>query len=680
MGNDQNQALQKGFTSSLSIESLDDVARAAKMIFQSGAFGNLNNPQEAGAKIMTGLELGLSPMTAIRNIYFFDGAVTLSGPLLASLIRQHSDYDYKILGSNSEGAKVRFYRKEIVDGEPKWVPQKPDVQFTKGMAKKAGLFEKENWQNYPEDMYVWRCIARGKRWHCPEVGMGSIYIKDEIESGTVEDVEPVEEIKRDEPEGGSPDPENVEALPESAENVEGAPDFDEKAETSETKVRPKEPEDTTPPEPKTKPLNPEEGARTGEPAGKPTSERTAPGNVPSNGESPDREKADSDDGNTPDASEDEVQRRKAILPEYIVESDSVRIDLLGESTVQEIRRIHESLSGTETGNDLLKTIQGFREHVSEEYPDEATVDRAALDLVLDEHLNRIGTGPAKVDEPEKPKDKPEESGGESGGESEIPIPELPDDHADPVADVSTPGMPWFDTVGRRFREDMEKTRSVLLDEVAKRGITPIDTRLKEFKERFEKAGPTGQMKEEFDLAIAPFETALSMRQALIKGDDPEIDVFNRAINDFLETAESLDNPKRKARAERIVFREAKRLEDRFESLTLEFHEDDEDEVEGSVNGQTGSGGGESAGDGTEEGEETGEEAKEDPIPDIPLPPGFPKLEKLHGADINRTGEVSRRIREGTLTDVNGVGPASVEKIADFLREIAEVPEDEDLGF
>lgn len=652
MGNDEPGKLQQGFTSSLSIESLDDVARAAKMVFQSGAFGNLDNPQEAGAKIMTGLELGLSPMTAIRNIYFFDGAVTLSGPLLAHLIREHPDYDYEILGANAQGAKVRFYRREIVDGEPRMVPQEPDVQFTKSMAEKAGLFGKKNWKKYPEDMYVWRCIARGKRWHCPNVGMGSLYIKDEVESGSVEDVEPIEEVKRDEDESGP------EALPENAENIEGAPDFDEKKETTETKVEPKKPEDTSPPQKKAKPLKPDAAPDPGQgdtgkdmPPQQPTEKRTAPDNVPSNGE----------DTGASGQTEDKAERRKALLPDYVVESDAVNIGLMGDRAVHKAREIHQILSKTRKGNDLLTTIQDFREDVSEDFSDKASVDRTALDMVLDEHLNRIGTGPANVEEPSE---KPEETEDEENDESGLSVPDMPDEQPEPIAEnVSVPGMPWFDTVNQQFRADMEKTRDVLLKEVAKRGITPIETRLKEFQERFENAGPTGQMEEAYNEAIAPFRTILSMRQALIDGDNPEINVFNRAINDFLETVEEFDNENRKIRAERIVFREAKRLEDRFESLTLEFIEDDEDPS------------GESAEDGAED-----EEDWDDPVPDIPLPPGFPKRDKLFNAEVERTGEVARRIRAETLDEIKGIGPSSVDKIGEFLREIADVGEDVDLGF
>lgn len=681
------QVLTTGISSSLSIDNLDDVARAAKMIYQSGAFGKLNNSQEAGAKIMAGLELGLSPMTAVRNIYFFDGSVTLSGPILAALIRQHPEYDYRILGANQQGAKVRFFRREVVDGEPKMVPQEPDVQFTRKMADKAGLLSKQNWQQFPEDMYVWRCVARGSRWHCPEVGKGTLYIPDEVKHGTVE-AQPVEEIEADEDAPDEPEVAgDAKQVPEQTTATD-TPEFTEKEETSE--VKPKEPKPTPDTEDRRKPLNPDAGSdgstkesgnqpeeppnggvekdtasgggggSKGAPA-KPTAEATAPANTPSTTE----DNGEQDSGPSGQM-EDPEERLSAMLPSYV----TVNAGAITKEAAQKAKAMQTKLRAMDPGNALLTQIKEYREEVRDGFPNHVDADRVALDEVLDHHISRIGgSEPEKPQQTENTAEQPEDIGetgaeqpqnnGEQPGASVPGTPE-PDHSADSVADdVEVPGMPWFDSIGRKFRSDMETVRDVLRGEMAKKGITPLKSRLDEIKNRFEDADKTPRHEAAFQKSIKPFETVVSMREAIIGGTgDPEIEVFNQAVQELLETTEEFSNETRKAWSERIVVREARRLEEEFEDLSLSI-EDWEAEVQA-----------------PEEGEDSGETG----VPDIPLPPGFPKKEALTDAGITRTGEVAERLSSGTLTSVKGIGEAYAEQIAEYLRSISDDGTTEEIGF
>lgn len=627
-------AVKEGFSASLSISSLDDVARAADMIYKSGAFQSLNNPQEAGAKIMAGLELGLSPMTSVRNIYFFDGQVTLSGPIIAALIRQHPNYDYRIMGANTEGAKVRFYRREVVDGEEKMVAQEPDVMFTQRMAENAGLLSKQNWKDYPEDMYVWRCIARGKRWHCPEVGNGTLYIPDEAKNGPVEDVEPIEEIKttdsseEDAEAKGLPESSTAEEAPDAGE-VQGTPketpDFDEKKETTETKAPdpdetqgvPDKPDDA---EDRRKPLRPNGNgteADTGE------SEESAPNEV-----------------------EEAANRREALIPSFV----SVNVGAITDEAAQRIQSIQQTLRTMDTGNSLLTSIKSYREEVEEDYPNEADADRVALEEVLDHHLNRIGTGP----DPET--DSEGDSSGDSGEDEGRKRVKPEQTEIEGAITGEMFDFPWFDSIGRKFRTDMEKSAEVLERAKEKGGITPLKKRLSEIKARFEDAGTTPQMDREFERLVMPYETVLSMREALIGPGDPEFGVFEDVISDFMEESEDLSPSRRLNRAREVVTSEANRLESEFESLSVEV---DSGTVE--ADGKTPDGSGDSA--------DEGEEESGPKVPDFPLPPGFPKREKLQNAGVKRTGGVVSRLREETLTEIKGIGEASVGKIKEYLSEI-----------
>ena len=181
----QEKALTKrqGVSGSLEIQSLDDVARVADMIMQSGLFDDVKSAEQAGVKIIAGLEIGVPPMAAQRSIHVFDGNTTLSGPLLASLIKQHPRYDYRPRQVNSEGAKIAFFE----NGE-----EVGSASFTKEDAKRANLLRKRNWRQYPADMYMWRALARGQRWYCPDVGSGPLYVPDEMGVETDDENNPVD--------------------------------------------------------------------------------------------------------------------------------------------------------------------------------------------------------------------------------------------------------------------------------------------------------------------------------------------------------------------------------------------------------------------------------------------------------------------------------------------------------
>lgn len=213
MSNDSTALTKRqGISGSIEINSLDEVARVANMMAQSGFFGDARNAEQAGVKIIAGMELGIPPMASMRGIHVFDGNTTLSGPLLASLIKKHPRYDYRIRRADREGAEIAFFE----NGE-----EVGTASFDKQDAKSAGLLGKQNWRKYPTDMYVWRTLARGQRWYCPDVGDGALYTPDEMGSETDKQGNPIDvgdaKVVREEsaPSGDSAPAQPSEPAPES---------------------------------------------------------------------------------------------------------------------------------------------------------------------------------------------------------------------------------------------------------------------------------------------------------------------------------------------------------------------------------------------------------------------------------------------------------------------------------
>jgi len=667
------KSLQEGFSASLSIETLDDVSRAAKMIYNSGCLGSFNNPEEVGAKIMTGLEIGLSPMTSVRNIYFFDGSTTLSGPILAALIREDHRYDYEILGSNEDGAKVRFYRK--VAGE--WETQNPDVSFTRAMAEKAGLMSKQNWQHYKEDMYVWRCIARGKRWHCPEIGNGTIYIRDEVEETSAgappSAQKQVRQNSRDQenPKGG---PGGVEVKTQEAEAAVVSQntvqdrddedkddlDFQEKPETTETK--PADPPGEENIDPSEQPEPEENGSENENVKNEPeTQKKTA-----NSGAEEEDEDSRTNGKAVAGGIEQKEDRKNILVPGFV----SVNVGAITDDAAHEIQQIHGTLKTISPGNELLDQIKTLRDDVRDSYPSKDDVDRVALEEVLDHHRERIGSK-STVDGPGIGQTK--DSVGDGGAPEKD---DFENDWPQPY-----PELEWLYGHGSKFHEDMKGVIQSLNRAMEKLGITPLRSRLHEVKDAWEESSSsTPEMEMDFEKELKPYEAIIKMREALIGGHEAEIQVFNVVANEFLDEIENWYHRERRRRAEYLVLSEAERLSAEFEDLNLKISPPGKEESVIEANGpetaretpREGEGSGSTGGD------EDQAQTKAPNVPNIPLPPGFPKEENLKDAGIDKTGGVARQISEGTVTDISGIGPKSADKIEEYLRQISELGEEEPL--
>lgn len=170
-------------------KDLDDIARVAKMMAQSGFFEDAKTAAQAGVKILAGRELGIPEMAAMRGVHVMEGNTTLSGPLLAALIKRHPKYDYRTVESTKERAEIAFFENGEEVGTASFSME--DARRVTAYYDKKGnpksLADKTNWKNYPSDMLFWRALTRGQRRYAPEVGMGSVYTPDEL--GAVTDRE-----------------------------------------------------------------------------------------------------------------------------------------------------------------------------------------------------------------------------------------------------------------------------------------------------------------------------------------------------------------------------------------------------------------------------------------------------------------------------------------------------------
>jgi hypothetical protein len=133
-----------------------------------------NKPGDVLVVLMTGAELGLSPMQAIRGLHVIKGKAVMSADLQVALTKRHPDCVYfRLVQSTPAVATYETQRK----GEP----EPTSMSFTIQDATQANLTGGDNWRKYPAAMLRARCAAALARAVFPDLMLGA-YEEDEAKS------------------------------------------------------------------------------------------------------------------------------------------------------------------------------------------------------------------------------------------------------------------------------------------------------------------------------------------------------------------------------------------------------------------------------------------------------------------------------------------------------------------
>lgn len=160
----------------LTVSSVDDLARLARVFAASGLFGRGQNPEqltaECAIRLMAGLEAGFSPFASATGVHIIEGKPAFSSNLLAQAVRRHPAYDYRVLENTDTICRIQF----LANGQPLGIST-----WTIEMAERAGLAGKANWKRYPEAQLFARAMSAGVRTHCPDaLGGATAYVPEEL--------------------------------------------------------------------------------------------------------------------------------------------------------------------------------------------------------------------------------------------------------------------------------------------------------------------------------------------------------------------------------------------------------------------------------------------------------------------------------------------------------------------
>lgn len=175
------------------------------------------------AAILTGAELGLTPMAALRSIVVIQGTPAMTAVALRGLV-QSAGHELWVESSNDSRA--------VVCGRRRGSDQVERSVWTLDRARQLGLTGKDNWKKQPESMLVARATSEVARRIAADVLLGLPYSVEEI-ADTVE-TEPQRTARRraqrepapmSEPELAAPIPE-VPSQQESLSESDDEPDAD----------------------------------------------------------------------------------------------------------------------------------------------------------------------------------------------------------------------------------------------------------------------------------------------------------------------------------------------------------------------------------------------------------------------------------------------------------------------
>ena len=108
---------------------------------------------EVFAALLTGRELGLGPMAAMRHISVIEGKPSLSAAMQLALLRRAGHQIQVVESTATRCALIGT----LPDGT------RLEVDYTLEEARAGGLLSKSNWKSYPKDMLWARCVSRYAR-------------------------------------------------------------------------------------------------------------------------------------------------------------------------------------------------------------------------------------------------------------------------------------------------------------------------------------------------------------------------------------------------------------------------------------------------------------------------------------------------------------------------------------
>lgn len=171
----------------LAIRNDMNLSQLGQVLAQSGYFQDARDAGKAIVKVLAGQELGIGPIAAMSGIHIIQGKPSIGANVIASLVKAHPRYDYRVKTLTDKGCTIIFYEGDVEIGQSVFTEDDAKTARQWDTKKNAWvpLIEKHNFRNYPRNMFFARAISNGVRWYCPDVFLGApVYTPDELGAET----------------------------------------------------------------------------------------------------------------------------------------------------------------------------------------------------------------------------------------------------------------------------------------------------------------------------------------------------------------------------------------------------------------------------------------------------------------------------------------------------------------
>lgn len=176
-----------GVTGALQIRSVADMQNVAQLLAKSGYFSDARDAAQCFVKVLAGSEMNIGAFASMTGIHVIKGKPSVGAGLMASRVKAHPDYNYRVIEHTTEVCKIEFFER--------WDGQLQSVgisEFTIDEARKAGT---QNLQKFPKNMLFARAMSNGVKFFCPNVFDAPVYTPEELGAsvdgeGNVIDVTP----------------------------------------------------------------------------------------------------------------------------------------------------------------------------------------------------------------------------------------------------------------------------------------------------------------------------------------------------------------------------------------------------------------------------------------------------------------------------------------------------------
>ena len=192
----------------LAPRNMEEAERLANMLAKSALLPPdlRNKPADVFFQQLTGMALGVDPMTSLREIHIIKGKPVVSAALMVALAKRspHCEY-FQLLDSTDESATYETKRR----GDPK--PTK--LTYTIEQAKKAGLVsDGSNYRKSPADMLRARAASKLARVVYPDILVGVYETSEGEEIRGNANAERVEKVVNEQP-AAAPMPSSFDCSP-----------------------------------------------------------------------------------------------------------------------------------------------------------------------------------------------------------------------------------------------------------------------------------------------------------------------------------------------------------------------------------------------------------------------------------------------------------------------------------